>query len=99
MVQEQERRGPRKAIPSAAAPGGAFCHYKSARAQSREAVRLSGSINLNRLLLAAARPYGYAQLQNGSGYFGSQQPPSAAHWLGTTVGGPAGGPPAVTRQK
>jgi peptide/nickel transport system ATP-binding protein len=32
-------------------------------------------------------PYGYAQLQNGSGYFGSQQPPSAQHWLGTTVGG------------
>ncbi len=32
-------------------------------------------------------PYGYGQLQDGGGYFGSQAPPSARHWLGTTVGG------------
>ncbi|MCV2396500.1 ABC transporter permease [Actinotalea sp. M2MS4P-6] len=32
-------------------------------------------------------PYGYAQLRSDSGPFGAQQPPSAEHWLGTTVGG------------
>jgi peptide/nickel transport system permease protein len=32
-------------------------------------------------------PYGYAQLSSGDVNFGSQQPPSAEHWLGTTVGG------------
>ncbi len=32
-------------------------------------------------------PYGYAQLSSGDVSFGSQQPPSAEHWLGTTVGG------------
>ncbi len=43
------------------------------------------------LLLAALAPilapYGFAQLQDSHGYFGSQQPPSSAHLLGTTVGG------------
>ncbi|MFM6963651.1 MAG: ABC transporter permease, partial [Micrococcales bacterium] len=43
------------------------------------------------LLLAAfaplLAPYGYSQLQDAHGYFGSQQPPSSAHLLGTTVGG------------
>ncbi|NUU16325.1 ABC transporter permease [Cellulomonas humilata] len=32
-------------------------------------------------------PYGYAQLSSGDVNFGAQQPPSAEHWLGTTVGG------------
>ncbi|BDV32395.1 ABC transporter permease [Microbacterium terricola] len=32
-------------------------------------------------------PYGYDQLSGPDGNFGAQQPPSAAHWLGTTVGG------------
>jgi peptide/nickel transport system permease protein len=32
-------------------------------------------------------PYGFAQLQDSNGYFGAQQPPSAKHLLGTTVGG------------
>jgi peptide/nickel transport system permease protein len=32
-------------------------------------------------------PYGFAQLQDGNGYFDAQQPPSTTHWFGTTVGG------------
>jgi peptide/nickel transport system permease protein len=32
-------------------------------------------------------PYGFAQLRDASGPFGSQQPPSPAHIWGTTVGG------------
>ncbi|MFC4244403.1 ABC transporter permease [Gryllotalpicola reticulitermitis] len=32
-------------------------------------------------------PYGYGQLKGSKGNFGSQQPPSAAHLWGTTVGG------------
>jgi peptide/nickel transport system permease protein len=32
-------------------------------------------------------PYEYNQLRDPSGAFGAQQPPSSAHWLGTTVGG------------
>ncbi len=32
-------------------------------------------------------PYGYNQLRGPDGLFGAQQPPSAEHWLGTTVGG------------
>ncbi len=32
-------------------------------------------------------PYGYSQLSSGDVNFGSQQPPSAEHLLGTTVGG------------
>ncbi|UFS59710.1 ABC transporter permease [Subtercola endophyticus] len=32
-------------------------------------------------------PYGFAQLRDASGPFGSQQPPSASHIWGTTVGG------------
>jgi peptide/nickel transport system permease protein len=32
-------------------------------------------------------PYGFAQLRNASGPFGSQQPPSPSHIWGTTVGG------------
>ena len=32
-------------------------------------------------------PYSWAQLRDAHGLFGSQQAPSSAHWLGTTVGG------------
>jgi peptide/nickel transport system permease protein len=32
-------------------------------------------------------PYGYGQLRDAGGRFGAQQPPSAEHWFGTTVGG------------
>lgn len=32
-------------------------------------------------------PYGFAQLSDADGNFGAQQPPSAQHLLGTTVGG------------
>ena len=32
-------------------------------------------------------PYGFAQRSDAEGGFGSQQPPSAEHWFGTTVGG------------
>ncbi|MGY1805983.1 ABC transporter permease [Blastococcus sp. SYSU D00669] len=32
-------------------------------------------------------PYEYGQLRDAEGAFGAQQPPSSAHWLGTTVGG------------
>ncbi|WES63582.1 ABC transporter permease [Microbacter sp. GSS18] len=32
-------------------------------------------------------PYSYDQLSGPDGNFGAQQPPSAEHWLGTTVGG------------
>jgi len=32
-------------------------------------------------------PYGWSQLRDLDGAFGAQQPPSAEHWFGTTVGG------------
>jgi peptide/nickel transport system permease protein len=32
-------------------------------------------------------PYGFAQLRDAAGAFGAQQPPSAEHIMGTTVGG------------
>lgn len=32
-------------------------------------------------------PYTWSQLRDAEGSFGAQQPPSAEHWLGTTVGG------------
>ncbi|TAJ47148.1 MAG: ABC transporter permease [Herbiconiux sp.] len=32
-------------------------------------------------------PYGFSQLRDDAGAFGAQQPPSAAHIMGTTVGG------------
>jgi peptide/nickel transport system permease protein len=39
------------------------------------------------LIAPLISPYGFSQLQDASGYFGAQQPPSAKHLLGTTVGG------------
>ncbi len=37
--------------------------------------------------LRCIAPYGFAQLRGEDGLFGAQQPPSAEHWFGTTVGG------------
>ncbi|WP_406364556.1 ABC transporter permease [Streptomyces sp. NBC_00645] len=42
---------------------------------------------LTALLGPLLAPYGFAQLQNGEGLFGSQQAPSGAHPLGTTIAG------------
>ena len=39
------------------------------------------------LLAPVIAPYGFAQLHDAHGSFGAQQPPSAAHPWGTTVGG------------
>lgn len=42
---------------------------------------------LTALLAPVLAPYGFAQLRDADGTFGAQQPPSAAHLFGTTVGG------------
>lgn len=39
------------------------------------------------LLAPWLAPYSFNQLRGDGGNFGAQQPPSAEHWLGTTVGG------------
>ncbi|MEU6410105.1 dipeptide ABC transporter ATP-binding protein [Microbispora sp. NPDC046933] len=48
---------------------------------------LTALVAVAAVLAPLIAPYGYAQLRDGHGYFGAQLPPSAAHWLGTTVGG------------
>ena len=48
---------------------------------------LTGFFVLLALVAPLIAPYGYSQLQDESGYFGAQEPPSAKHLLGTTVGG------------
>ena len=48
---------------------------------------LSGIFLLTALLAPVLAPYGHAQLRDADGTFGAQQAPSAAHLLGTTVGG------------
>jgi len=48
---------------------------------------LSGIFLLTSLLAPLIAPYGYSQLRGADGAFGAQQEPSAAHLLGTTVGG------------
>lgn len=48
---------------------------------------LSGLFVLTALLAPLLAPYGYSQLRDSAGPFGAQQPPSAQHLLGTTVGG------------
>lgn len=53
---------------------------------------LTGVVIVGAVVLCAAlapliAPYGYNQLADESGSFGAQQPPSAAHVWGTTVGG------------
>ncbi|MFD5636109.1 ABC transporter permease [Streptomyces sp. NPDC127077] len=58
----------------------------------QRAMLLTGAVLTALFLLAALlgpllAPHGYAQLQDGSGLFGSQQHPSGAHPLGTTIAG------------
>lgn len=48
---------------------------------------LTGVFLLTAAFAPLLAPYGYAQLRDADGSFGAQQPPSAAHLLGTTVGG------------
>ena len=48
---------------------------------------LTGLFLLTALFAPLLAPYGHAQLRDADGPFGAQQPPSAEHWLGTTVGG------------
>ncbi|MCB2174651.1 MAG: ABC transporter permease [Actinomycetales bacterium] len=48
---------------------------------------LTGIFLLTAAFAPVLAPYGYAQLRDASGSFGAQQPPSAEHLLGTTVGG------------
>lgn len=48
---------------------------------------LTGLLVLTALLAPLLAPYGFNQLRDADGPFGAQQPPSADHWLGTTVGG------------
>src|SRR3954453_9382722 len=66
--------------------------------QLRQSVGLQRGMLVGGLVLAAIfvltaifapllAPYGYAQLRSGDVAFGSQQPPSAEHLWGTTVGG------------
>ncbi|MFF3445526.1 ABC transporter permease [Streptomyces sp. NPDC002667] len=58
----------------------------------QRAMLLTGAVLTALFVLAALAgpllaPHGYAQLQDGSGLFGSQQHPSGAHPLGTTIAG------------
>ncbi|WP_440709721.1 ABC transporter permease [Herbiconiux sp. YIM B11900] len=66
--------------------------------QLRQSVGLQRGMLITGLILTAIfvlvaafapliAPYGFAQLRDASGPFGAQQPPSAAHIMGTTVGG------------
>jgi peptide/nickel transport system permease protein len=48
---------------------------------------LSGLFVFAAVFAPLLAPYEYDQLRDTSGPFGAQQPPSAEHWLGTTVGG------------
>jgi len=48
---------------------------------------ITGVILVTAILAPVLAPYGYAQLSAHGVNFGAQQPPSAEHWLGTTVGG------------
>lgn len=48
---------------------------------------MTGVFLLVALFAPLIAPYGYDQLKGPDGNFGAQQPPSAAHLLGTTVGG------------
>ena len=48
---------------------------------------LTGVFLLTAAFAPVLAPYGYSQLRSGSISFGAQQPPSAEHLLGTTVGG------------
>jgi peptide/nickel transport system permease protein len=48
---------------------------------------LTGVFLLTALIAPLLAPYEYGQLRDAQGPFGAQQPPSASHLLGTTVGG------------
>ncbi len=48
---------------------------------------ITGVFVLVAILAPVIAPYAYNQLRGPDGLFGAQQPPSAAHLLGTTVGG------------
>ncbi|TXK17369.1 ABC transporter permease [Homoserinibacter sp. GY 40078] len=48
---------------------------------------ITGVFLLTAALAPLIAPYGFAQLRDENGLFGAQQPPSAGHLLGTTVGG------------
>lgn len=48
---------------------------------------ITGLFLLTAALAPVLAPYGYSQLRTADGPFGAQQPPSAEHLLGTTVGG------------
>jgi len=48
---------------------------------------ITGIFLLTAIFAPLIAPYGYAQLSGPEGNFGAQQPPSAEHWFGTTVGG------------
>ncbi|MFE4197787.1 ABC transporter permease [Paenarthrobacter sp. NPDC056912] len=50
-------------------------------------VVLSGLFILTSIFAPLLAPYGYSQLSDASGSFPTQEPPSAKHLLGTTVGG------------
>jgi peptide/nickel transport system permease protein len=48
---------------------------------------LTGLFVLTAVLSRWIAPYGWSQLRSDGEAFGAQQPPSAEHWFGTTVGG------------
>ena len=48
---------------------------------------ITGIFILTAIFAPLIAPYGYAQLRGPHGNFGAQDPPSATHLLGTTVGG------------
>jgi len=48
---------------------------------------ITGVFLLTAIFAPVLAPYGFAQLRDENGNFGAQQPPSAEHLLGTTVGG------------
>src|SRR6202012_5087813 len=48
---------------------------------------ITGVFILTAIFAPLIAPYGYAQLKGAHGNFGAQDPPSATHLLGTTVGG------------
>jgi len=48
---------------------------------------LTASFVLTAILAPVISPFGFSQLRDANGAFGAQNPPSASHLLGTTVGG------------
>jgi len=48
---------------------------------------ITGIFLLTAIFAPLIAPYGFAQLRDDAGAFGAQQPPSAQHIMGTTVGG------------